>query len=260
MNFFCDSTLSLQDALNHYISYVKRHNGVISDNFRNNLKIQILTGNETRAEANANVDTLTIKLRKNISIITFFHELRHISDQWQDKNNSKKYYGCWEHETDFDKQMRFEDVKTNTVRVYRGIHGRFLGEAIAELYASKVYWDLCNNSKEAFAYTSSRKYYDEEIINLKKICTVFGINEDIFINLQSEDDYGENFLRKKCEDLTDNNELWDCLESYLDFLEMKKVIHTSHPDLIISQHSQEDFQSISNKINQIYPAILSTAL
>ena len=41
----------------------------------------------------------TIKLRKNISIITLFHELRHISDQWLNSDNL--YYACWEYEKDY---------------------------------------------------------------------------------------------------------------------------------------------------------------
>lgn len=259
MRFFNDSNLSLQDAINYYINYVEQHEGKVSPDFRNNLRISILEGNETLAQANANVETNTIKLRKNISIVTLFHELRHISDQWKDESNGKKY-ACWEYEKNYSNQMVWENQNNQTVRVQRGIHGRYIGEAVAELYASKVYWEMCGNSAQAHQYTKYRTYYDEEIINLKKICTILGISEDIFINLKSDNDYARNLLRKRCKQLTGNENTWDILEDNLDFIEMDKVIKTSHPNFRISQVSQKSFQNNRKNVNNIYDYILGSSL
>ena len=121
MSFFCDSDLSLKDAINYYINYVERHEGDVSFDFRNNLRIEKLDGNETLALGKANVETNTIKLRKNISIITLFHELRHLSDQWKDESNGKKY-ACWEYEKNYTNQMVWENQNNQTVKVQRGIH------------------------------------------------------------------------------------------------------------------------------------------
>ncbi len=259
MSFFCDSKLSIKDAINYYINYVEQHKGKVSSDFRNNLRICILRGNETLAQGNANVETNTVKLRENASIITFFHELRHLSDQWIDASDGKKY-ACWDYEKNYTEQMAWENLNNQTVRVLRGIHGRYIGEAVAELYASKVYWEMCGNSSQAFQYTRQRTFYDEEIINLKKICTILGINEDDFINLKSDNDYARKLLRKRCSQLTGNENIWDILENNLDFIAMEKIIKTSHPNFRISQVSQECFRTNRKNVNNIYDYILNSSL
>lgn len=259
MSFFYDFNLDLEKALKYYIQYVKRHNGNISPEFENGLNIKILQGNSTLAQANSDVESNTIELRLENSIVTFFHELRHLSDQWVNEKNGKKY-ACWEYEKDFNSQMRWEDYNKKIVKVNRGVHGRYLGEAIAELYASKVYWEMCNNSQNAQKHTSKRTYYDEEVINLKKICVLFGIDEDQFINLSSKNDFGRNFMRKSCKQLTGQEKIWDILEDNLDFIEMKKVINTSHPTYIISSITQKAFKTNRENVKNIYNYILNASL
>lgn len=265
MGFFCDANLDadkgkeLEKAIKYYINYVKRHNGEISPRFENNLSIRILEGSSTLAEANANTEKNLIKLRPNISIVTLFHELRHLSDQWQDPEDGE-YYGCWEYEKDYDSQMSLPNPNNKIVTVNRGVHGRFLGEAVAELYATKVYWEMCNYSSAAQNYTSKRTYYDDEVITLKQICVVLGIDEDKFLNLPSKNDMGRNILKKRCAELTGKDRVWDILEDNLDFIEMKKVISTSHPDLIISEPSQNAFKSNKENVKKIFDYILNASL
>lgn len=265
MSFFCDVNLNIdtgkemEKLIKYYIYYVKKHKGKISERFENNLRIKILEGHSTLAEANANVETNTIKIRKNSSIITLFHELTHISDQWRDFKDGK-IYACWEYEKDFTAQMSWYDKNNKVVNVKRGIHGRFLGEAKAELYATKIFLEMCNYSRDAQIYASKRTYYDEEIIILKKICIILGINEDDFLNLPSENDFGRNFLRKKCEQLTGQSRLWDILEDNLDYIEMEKVISTSHPEYKISESSKKAFKTNRENIKNILDYILNALL
>ena len=91
-----------------------------------------------------------------------------------------------------------------------------MGEAEAEQYARKVYWDLCGNSPQAHAYTATRRAYDEEIINLKKIAMVLGVKEDSILSWDSENDYGRNKLRSLFTKLTGREDFWDSLEYQMD--------------------------------------------
>lgn len=61
--------------------------------------------------------------------------------------------------------MEWSNQQNNEVNIKRRKKGLAMGEATAELFASKIYWKLCKNSPESKAYTANtRKHYDEEII------------------------------------------------------------------------------------------------
>lgn len=265
MSFFCDANLDVnknkevEKALKYYIDYVKRHNGKISPRFENGLKIKFLQGSSTLAEANSNVEENCISLRENPSIVTFFHELRHISDQWQDPQDGK-YYSCWEYEKDYGAQMCSVPGDGHTIIIKRGIHGRFLSEATAELYASKVFWEMSNYSRDAINHTSKRTFCDYEVTTLKQICVVLDINEDEFLNWKSENDFGRDLLRKRCKQLTGQNGVWDYLENCLDFIEMKNIISVTLPGFRISPSSLADIEKNKENVKNIFNYILKSSL
>lgn len=257
MNFFNDSTLSLQEAMDYYVNYVRRNNGYLSPEFLNGLKIRIIRDNSISAHANASVQTNTLNISHNCSIVTLFHELKHVSEQWEE--NAKRF-GNWEYENDFDGQMVLDNKNSNAIYVKRGIHGRFIDEAVAELYASKIYWELCGNSKNSHLQTSSRRYYDEEIINFKKICIVLGLNENEVLNLSCKNNNGRKYLQTICEKLTGSNCIWDSIEFELDFIEMEKIIKLNHSEYSIGNATYENFYLKRENIKRGYNLILAKSL
>lgn len=147
--------------------------------------------------------------------------------------------------------MSYEDVDNNIIRINRGTKGLAMGEAEAELYASKVYWNLCGNTPQAYAYTATRRTYDEEINNLKKIALVLGVNEDRILSWKSENDYGRNQLRVLFTELIGRQNFWDLLEYKMDYVSMPKFIRISQPFFRISEESLKNVERYrQNLINE----------
>ena len=247
---------TIDEAKQIYINYTLRHGGKITQRFRD-CKVKIYPNqlpNGSRALANSNAETNQINMREEQSIVTFFHECGHLRKAWQD--SSGIWHTNWENETDYTAQMSYEDTANNIVCINRGTKGLAMGEAEAELYASKVYWDLCGNTPQAYAYTATRTQYDEEIINLKKIALVLGINEDELLSWDSENDYGRNQLRGLFTKLTGREEFWDSLEYRLDYVSMPTFIRLSHPSFRISDTSLRNVALYRDNLNDVLKVCL----
>ena len=218
---------SIEQAKRLFIDYTLRHNGNISDRIMNTT-VEIYprclpTGSTAHANANAEKNRIRMVAEKN-SIVTFFHEFKHVADSWKGENGH--WYPNWEYEDDYTAQMEWTDQRNKEVGIKRGTKGLAMSEATAELYASKIFWELCDNSPQAIAYTANtRKVYDEEIVFLKKICLVLGINEDLLLSWKSENNYGRNQLRSLFSNLTGMQEFYDKLEYRMDYVSMLKFIN-----------------------------------
>lgn len=242
---------TIGEAKQIYINYAQRHGEEVTQRFKN-CKVKIYPHqlpNGSRALANTNVSENEIRMREGQSIVTFFHECGHLRKAWKD--SSGNWHTNWENENDYTAQMSYEDKSNNIVRINRGTKGLAMGEAEAELYASKVYWDLCGNTPQAYAYTSTRRTYDEEINNLRKIAVVLGVKEDRILSWKSENDYGRNQLRALFTKLTGRQKFWDLLEYKMDYVSMPKFIRISHPSFRIGEESLRNVERYrQNLINE----------
>ena len=242
---------TVDEAKKYFTNYVIRNNGYLSDRFRKS-DVQIINGrlaDNSIALGNTSLEKNRIRLQPNQSIITFFHECRHLSDSWQAQDG--KWYACWEYEKDYLRQMRWVDMENKILNVARGVQGKFMGEAVAELYATKMYWDMCGDKKSAQAYTAKRTTYDEEILTFKKICTVLDIDEDMLLNMTSEDDYARNFVRNQFEQITGDPRYWDWLEFHLDYVAMETFIKTAYRGCKVDDGSKKGFKMCRAKANEM---------
>lgn len=250
---FTDESYSIDEAKQIFIDYTLRHNGDVNEKLRR-VNVEIYQGclpNGSKAQANADIGQNKIRMvaGKN-SIITFFHELKHLADGWKDSKGN--WHANWDYEDDFTAQMEWSNSQTREVNIKRGIKGLAMREATAELFASKIYWELCGNSPESKAYTANtRKYYDEEIIFLKKICLVLGVSEDTVLAWKSENNYGREQLKSLFAKLTGINDFWDKLEYRMDYVSMLKFINASHPDFKVSQVSLKNVDEFRKNINEL---------
>lgn len=248
---------NIEQAKQLFIIYTLRHNGHISERFKN-LKVRTYQNqlpNGSRAEANTNIKENKINMLAGSSIVTFFHECKHLADGWKD--SSGMWHANWENEDDYTAQMTMIDDKNNVIFINRGIKGLAMREATAELYASKMFWELNENNPQAIAYTANnRKIYDEEIITLKKICTVLGINEDKLLSWKSENNYGRKQLENLFTKLTGNNNFWTLLEERMDYVSMPKFIRLSHPNLKIHETALKNAEIYRKNINELLEACL----
>ena len=243
---------TINEAKQIYMNYTLSHGGKITQRFRD-CKVKIYPGqlpNGSRALANSNAETNEIKMRQGQSIVTFFHECGHLRKAWQDA--SGKWHTNWENETDYTAQMSYKDRANNIIRINRGTKGLAMGEAEAELYASKVYWDLCGHTPQSHAYTATRKVYDEEIINLKKIALVLGVSEDEILSWDSENDYGRNNLKSLFTKLTGRSDFWDATEYRMDYVSMPKFIRISHPSFRIGETSLKNVELYREDLNNAF--------
>jgi len=242
---------TIEDAKELFIDYTLRHNGKISQRFRD-MKVKIYTDrlpNGSNALANANVEDNEINMKSNQSIITFFHESKHLADAWKDSSN--KWHTNWNDEHDYTKQMVYEDKDNQLVQILRGVKGMAMGEAIAELFACKIYWELCDNSPNAHFYTAQeRKTYDEEIITLKKIIAILGLNEDDVLSWESNENFGRQNLEKLFATLTGKKDFWTLLENRMDYIIMPKFIRISHPQFKISETSLKNVKIFKEDIEK----------
>ena len=243
---------NIEEAKQLFMEYTLRHKGKISQRFKDTI-VKIYPyqlPNGSRALANTNVTNNTINIREGQSIVTFFHECKHLSDAWKD--SSGNWHTNWENEEDYDAQMSYVDRENNIIDIKRGIKGLAMGEAVAELFASKVYWDLCHNSPQAYAYTAqTRKVYDEEIINLKKVITILGINEDELLSWKSDNNFGRNRLDKLFMKLTGIEDFWEKLEYRMDYIFMPKFIQKSHPHFRIHQTALKNVKLYKENIDNL---------
>lgn len=243
---------TIDEAKQVFINYTLRHKGRVSQRFRN-CTVKIYPNglpNGSRALANSKARTNQINIRARQSIVTFFHECEHLRKAWQD--SSGNWHTNWENENDYNAQISYKDVKNNIVHINRGIKGLAMGEAEAEQYARKVYWDLCGNSPQAHAYTATRRAYDEEIINLKKIAMVLGVKEDSILSWDSENDYGRNKLRSLFTKLTGREDFWDSLEYQMDYIFMPKFISASKPSFTITQRSLKNVETYRERLMNVF--------
>lgn len=257
MNDFIETikgkSYSIEEAKQIFIDYTLRHKGTINDRLKS-IKVEMYSGclpNGIKAHASTNIEQNKIRMvaGKN-SIITFFHELKHLADGWKDSNGI--WHTNWDYEDDLTAQMEWSNQQNNEVNIKRGKKGLAMGEATAELFASKIYWELCKNSPASKAYTANtRKYYDEEIIFLKKICLALGVSEDTLLALKSENNYGREQLKYLFAKLTSIDDFLDKLEYRMDYVSMLKYIHTSHPDLNVSQASLKNVEIFRKNINEL---------
>lgn len=257
MNDFIETikgkSYSIEEAKQIFIDYTLRHKGIINDRI-GSAKVEMYSGclpNGSRAHANTNIEQNKIRMvaGKN-SIITFFHELKHLADGWKDSKGN--WHTNWDYEDDLTAQMEWSNQQNREVNIKRGKKGLAMGEATAELFASKIYWELCENSPKSKVYTANtRKHYDEEIIILKKICLALGVSEDTLLAWKSENNYGREQLKSLFAKLTGLNDFWDKLEYRMDYVSMLKFINTSHPDFKVSQLSLNNVEIFRKNINEI---------
>ena len=228
---------SIKEAKELFIRYAINHNAYISERAKNVIVKTYKNSlpKDNRAEANANAKENRINMLQGGSIITFFHEFKHIADSWMDSEG--KWHTNWENEYDYTAQMSYSDIHNNIVRINRGVIGSAMGEAVAELYATKMYWDLCENSSKSIVETGNRKTYDEEIITLKKIATVLQINEDTIMAWSCENNYGRNQLKSLFYKLTGDSNFWTKLEYRMDYVTMLKIIKFSHSQYNVDEES-----------------------
>ncbi len=229
---------TIEEAKEEFIRYALRHNSQVSKRARNvvvkTYKGSLPNGSKAFANSNAKENRINMLAGKN-SIITFFHEFKHIADSWKDEKGT--WHTNWEHEDDYNAQMSYSDYRNNIIHINRGVKGMAIGEATAELYATKIYWELCGYSNTAIAETRKRTEYDEEIITLKKIAIVLGINEDLLLIWKSENDYGREQLKFLFSKLTGDTNFWTKLEYRMDYVTMFKHIKFSHPQFKIDNES-----------------------
>ncbi len=249
---------SIEEAKQIFIDYTLRHNGIVNEKFKDvNVEIyQRCLPNGSKAHANTNIEQNKIRMvaGKN-SIITFFHELKHLADGWKDSKGI--WHTNWDYEDDLTAQMEYSDQQNREIHIKRGKKGMAMGEATAELFASKIYWELCENSPESMAYTANtRKNYDEEILFLKKICLTLGVKEDTLLSWKSENNYGREQLRNLFAKLTGVKDFWDKLEYRMDYVSILKFIHTSHPDFKVSQLSLNNVERFRKNINELLQACM----
>lgn len=243
---------TISEAKQIYINYTLRHGGKISQRFKN-CKVKTYPNqlpNGSKALANSDAKTNQINMREGQSIVTFFHECGHLRKAWQD--SSGNWHTNWENETDYTAQMSYEDGANNIIHINRGTKGLAMGEAEAELYASKVYWDLCGHTPQSHAYTATRKVYDEEIITLKKIALILGVSEDEILSWDSENNYGRNNLKSLFTKLTGRSEFWDSMEYRMDYVSMPKFIRMSHPSFRIGETSLKNVETYRGDLNNAF--------
>lgn len=126
-----------------------------------------------------------------------------------------------------------------------------MGEAVAELFATKIFWELWRYSQEALVYTRQRTFYDEEVVILKKIAIVLGISEDLILSWRSENNYGRKQLQMLFKKLTRNNNFWDELEYKIDYVVRAKVLRVAQPQFKIDQKSIENVRQYRKEINNM---------
>lgn len=265
MNLFYDYTFRTNDAeeekniaIDYFKYYVTKHGGELSERFDNNITVKIVPDNSMCALASTSLENNRIRIKKSgLSIITMFHELRHMSDQWVDPSTGN-IYGCWEYEKNYGAQKGFNP--DNTIYIKRGIHGKFMGEAVAELYATKMFWELCNNCEEAIDMTRTRNYYDEEVTILIIICIALGLDEDFVLNLPSRNDIGRNYLRQRCEEITKHKEFWDVLEFNLDYIAIKKHFDLTDINHTLSYAALHDINVKRECVKTTLTALLQASL
>ena len=250
---------SIEEAKRVFIRHAVNHNAHISERAKNVIvktyKNSLPKG--SRAKANANAEENIINMLKGESIITFFHEFKHIADSWMD--NDGKWHTNWENEYDYTAQMTWRDMHNNIIHIDRGVIGQAMGEAVAELYATKIYWELCGNSDKAIEETGRRTTYDEEIITLKKIATVLGINEDVIMAWSCENNYGRNQLKSLFSKLTGDSDFWTKLEYRMDYVTMLKHIKFSHPQYNIDEESLMNIERFRRDIKNMLRGCLLKA-
>ena len=250
---------SIEEAKRVFIRHAVNHNAHISERAKNVIvktyKNSLPKG--SRAKANVNAEENIINMLKGESIITFFHEFKHIADSWMD--NDGKWHTNWENEYDYTAQMTWRDMHNNIIHIDRGITGEAMGEAVAELYATKIYWELCGNSDKAIEETGRRTTYDEEIITLKKIATVLGINEDVIMAWSCENNYGRNQLKSLFSKLTGDSDFWTKLEYRMDYVTMLKHIKFSHPQYNIDEESLMNIERFRRDIKNMLRGCLLKA-
>lgn len=93
------------------------------------------------------------------------------------------------------------------------------------------------NAEENIINMLRRTTYDEEIITLKKIATVLGINEDVIMAWSCENNYGRNQLKALFSKLTGDCDFLTKLEYRMDYVTMLKHIKFSHPQYNIDEES-----------------------
>ena len=250
---------SIEEAKELFIQYAENHNAHISERAK---KVAVKTyehslPKDSRAEANASAEENRINMLSGGSIITFFHEFKHIADSWRD--NEGKWHTNWNNEYDYTAQMSWRDMQNNIIHINRGIIGDAMGEAVAELYATKIYWELCGNSDKSIAETGRRTTYDEEIITLKKIATVLGINEDMIMAWSCENNYGRNQLKFLFSKLTGDSNFWTKLEYRMDYVTMLKHIKFSHPQYNIDEESLMNIERFRRDIKNMLRGCLLKA-
>ena len=242
---------SIEEAKELFIQYAVNHNSHISERAKNVVvkmyKNSLPKG--SMSKANASAEENIINMLEGGSIITFFHEFKHIADSWMDIKG--KWHTNWENEYDYTAQMSLRDMQNNIIHIDRGIIGLAMGEAVAELYASKIYWELCENSNQSIEETRRRTTYDEEIITLKKIATVLGINEDMIMAWSCENNYGRNQLKSLFSKLTGDSDFWTKLEYRMDYVIMFKHIKFSHPQYKIDRESLKNIEVYKREIENM---------
>ena len=244
---------TIDQAKQLFIDYTYRHNGSIPERF-SSANVQMYSDglpNGSRAHANTNIEQNLIRMvRGKNSIVTFFHECKHLADAWKDSDGN--WHSNWNDENNYYAQMEYSNEKNNEVSINRGVKGMAMGEAVAELYASKIFWELCGNSPQSKAYTANnRKTYDEEIIFLKKVCAILGIDENALLSWKSENNYGRQKLIDLFNMLTNTPDFWTKLEYRMDYISLLKFIHIVHPNLKVNQPSLARVEMHRKDLNKL---------
>lgn len=245
---------SMEEAINIFINYTLRHNGKIKDRFKNirvePYRYQLPNGCGALANSDAQSNTIRI-IQGGCDIITFFHELKHLADSWQSSNGI--WLSNWGSIIEDNMCAEISDTEKGKVNIRKGTIGLTMREATAELFASKVYWDLCKSSIEkATKETQKRTFYDEEIILFKMICIILGIDEDEILSWESDNEICRRRLIYCFSKLTNQENFWKKLEAYMDYIAMVKYIKLTEPNWVLSNETLNTVDICKKNINDCF--------
>ena len=108
---------TIDEAKRLFINYTLKHGGKITNRFYDSeVKVyQERLPNGSRALGNTNIE--------NNSIVTFFHECKHLADSWRD--SSGNWHSNWDNENDMTAQMSYVNYQQNPnlIKINRGTKG-----------------------------------------------------------------------------------------------------------------------------------------
>lgn len=244
---------SVEDAKKLFIDYSIRSNCYISSNF---LKCKLTVHDKlpNNQQSILKIGDNSIDFVRNISIITLFHELKHLADSWQDESGA--LHPAWVFETNYCTQLSFISGTPKIVQVDRGVRGLAMSNAVAELFAQQAYLDIFNYDSKAYLDMSKNRPYADEIIYLKKIAIILGLNISEILTWSSP--YGRQQLAKKFSNFdVKYSDVWRTLELWMDYCATVKYVKNKYPDYKVSQKSFERAKEYKKHIDDFLDECMS---